>query len=203
MTKYKLLFILAFLLISNTALAITNEQITACAIETDNTKRLACYDQLAESIGSANDITEADSTGNWLFKTLVDESSGVAILRLQVESKSSLETEGKPVRPILAITCEAGRVSVSLNWQLTLGRDSIRMRTYFDNMPHRSAVWSIADDFKTVTPRRGDTRLVKQMIQHSSLAAEITPFGGRPANAEFDITGLDEAIKPIREACDF
>lgn len=198
MTKLKLLFIQVLLLTAHSVWAVNDTQIAACAKETDSTKRLACYDQLAETISSGNGV---EQKGGWSFETIEDRYSGIPTLALWLESKSPVKIEEETVRPVLGVTCKVGRVSVLLNWQFTLGRDSIRMRTYFDNMPHRSAVWSISDDFKTVTPRRGDIQVVKRMIQHSNLAVEITPFGGRPANAEFDITGLDEALNPLRESC--
>lgn len=43
--------------------------------------------------------------------------------------------------------------------------------------------------------------LLKQMIGKDRMIARFTPFGANPAEPTFDITGFDEAVKPLREVC--
>lgn len=42
---------------------------------------------------------------------------------------------------------------------------------------------------------------LKKMLDGSTLLFEFTPFNSSPQITTFNITGLKEAIKPIREIC--
>ncbi|QKV20190.1 type VI secretion system-associated protein TagO [Oricola thermophila] len=43
--------------------------------------------------------------------------------------------------------------------------------------------------------------VIKQMFGKSVMVVRMTPFGENPFTATFNITGLEEAIAPLREAC--
>ncbi len=185
------------------ALALDQQRILDCAALTGDEERLACYDALAESIASSTDTAEAVAPGSWTLTQAINPETGAMAMRLTTASETQLETESGSVRPELTVHCESGKSRISLDWKLYVGQGSIRMRTDFDAIPHRVAVWSIADDFQTVTSRGSDILLIKRMMRYDRLSAEVTPFGGKPVAAEFITTGLYEAIKPLRGSCRF
>jgi type VI secretion system protein VasI len=41
------------------------------------------------------------------------------------------------------------------------------------------------------------------MIGHATLLFEFVPFNSSPAMTTFDLRGLAEAVKPLREACEW
>lgn len=41
----------------------------------------------------------------------------------------------------------------------------------------------------------------RHLLGGETLRVRFTPFNASPVSAEFDITGIDEAIKPLREQC--
>ncbi len=43
--------------------------------------------------------------------------------------------------------------------------------------------------------------VIKQMFGKSTMIVRMTPYGENPFTSTFDIAGLEEAIKPLREAC--
>lgn len=43
--------------------------------------------------------------------------------------------------------------------------------------------------------------LIKEMFGHDKMIVQITPYQKGPVTMEFTIKGLEEAIKPLREAC--
>ena len=45
--------------------------------------------------------------------------------------------------------------------------------------------------------------LIKKMIGHATLLFEFVPFNSSPAMTTFDLRGLAEAVKPLREACEW
>jgi type VI secretion system protein VasI len=43
--------------------------------------------------------------------------------------------------------------------------------------------------------------LIKSMLQHTTVLFEFVPFNSSPVMTTFDLRGLSEAVKPLREAC--
>ena len=43
--------------------------------------------------------------------------------------------------------------------------------------------------------------LIKKMMQRSTLFFQFVPFHSSPVMTTFDLRGLSEAIKPLRENC--
>ena len=44
---------------------------------------------------------------------------------------------------------------------------------------------------------------IKGMLGHDRMLIRATPFSDSTVTGEFNIAGLDEAIKPLREACNW
>lgn len=42
---------------------------------------------------------------------------------------------------------------------------------------------------------------IKGMLGHEKLVIRATPFSDSTVTAQYDLSGLNEAIKPLREAC--
>ncbi len=43
--------------------------------------------------------------------------------------------------------------------------------------------------------------LIKKMIQHNTMFLTFSPFNSSPAMATFDLRGLAEAVKPLKDTC--
>jgi type VI secretion system protein VasI len=44
---------------------------------------------------------------------------------------------------------------------------------------------------------------LKSMMEANTLVAQVTPYNESPVTAIFDTTGLADAIKPLRETCNW
>jgi type VI secretion system protein VasI len=42
---------------------------------------------------------------------------------------------------------------------------------------------------------------IKKMMEHEKMVIRATPFSDSAVTAEYRISGLEEAIKPLRDAC--
>ena len=185
---------------ANLAMALDEQRMLDCADKPDAEQRLACYDALAQSISSSA-AGNAPIPGTWRLNQVVNPETGALTLRLTTAAQNEIDSEAGPARPELSVLCENGKAKIALDWNIYLGQGNIRMRTDFDAIPHRVAVWSIADDFETVTSRGSDILLIKRMMRYDKLRADLTPFGGQPVFAEFTTSGLGDAIEPLRSAC--
>ena len=181
------------------------KEVSRCASEQNADQRLACYDELARMLDGRELSTHQSYGGNWSLESEQHPVLNRTDQRLSVRSDKPVQFDGEAVEeeiyPVLSISCKASKASVSLNWKMHLGRGSIRMRTHFDDSPHRSEIWSIASDYQTVLVRGSDIAFIKAMERHDKLTAEITPFGQRPVTAQFTIAGLTEAIEPLAKPC--
>ncbi len=75
------------------------------------------------------------------------------------------------------------------------------MLTRLDKESAVTKAWSISTDNKAVFVSGSNIAFAKQFMEHQSLLAQITPYGESPVMANFDLVGLTDAIKPLRDAC--
>ncbi|HHD81926.1 MAG TPA: hypothetical protein ENK94_01905, partial [Campylobacterales bacterium] len=62
--------------------------------------------------------------------------------------------------------------------------------------------WSISTDHEATFPPKS-IGFTKDLIKHDKLLVQLTPYGDSPVMTTFDIGGLEEAIKPLRKACNW
>lgn len=65
---------------------------------------------------------------------------------------------------------------------------------------HRMAPVNSSDGFGLWTGREA-IPFIKKLFGHDRLLVQVTPFSSASVTAEFDISGLEEEIKPLRQAC--
>jgi type VI secretion system protein VasI len=187
---------------TGTVSADENKEIAKCAAKGSDAARLICYDALAQSLGVEKPkTTTSRGSGKWSVRTdqsPIDDSLNVSV---SVHSEETVRSGYNIVSPSLFVRCAEKRTNVFLNWGLYLGLDSTRMLTRFDETPATTNTWSISTDNKAVFVRGSDIAFAKKMMNHDKLLIQISPYGESPVMATFNISGLSEAIKPLREAC--
>jgi type VI secretion system protein VasI len=77
------------------------------------------------------------------------------------------------------------------------------MTIRIDDEPAETSQWDISTNYEAVGRWRGASAipLIKRMLRKGRLIARITPYGENPETVVFDIRGLEEAVKPLRDAC--
>lgn len=200
--KYRILIAFVFLTTSTIVVAETKREIAKCAANSADAVRLVCYDAIAKSLGVDKPASKTEmGSGKWSVRSEtspIDDSVNVV---LSVRSEESVRSEYDTVRPSLFIRCSENKTNVFLNWDLYLGLDSTRMLVRFDSEEANTDTWTISTSNKAVFLRGSDINFAKKMMGHEKLLTQITPYGKSPVMATFPISGLSEAIKPLREAC--
>lgn len=198
--KLCLIFILSFL--STTAAAGEKQEIAKCAAKKSDAERLICYDALARSLGVDKPKTmNLKGKGAWNIRTErspIDDSMNVY---LSVQSQELVRSGYYTVRPSLQVRCKENKTEIYINWDLYLGLDSTMQLTRFDDLKASEDFWSISTSSKAVFAPGSHIDFLKKTMKHNKLLVQITPYGESPVMATFDIRGLAEAIKPLREAC--
>jgi type VI secretion system protein VasI len=199
MKLFRFLFLSIF---SLNAFSEVKIDIAKCAVKETDAARLICYDSLAKSLGvDGPEIKSTSGSGKWHSreeKSRIDDSVNVHLVFF---SNEPVKSGYKTVKPTLHVMCVENQTNVYISWELYLGLEETQMLTRFDKEKAKTTAWSLSTDNKAVFYRGSAVEFAKNIMQHQSLLLQITPYGESPVMATFDVSGLTEAIKPLRQAC--
>ena len=212
--RLSLLFILPLLFTTwQTSFAAT---VDCSKIKTD-AERLACFD----SISKQNEPSvSADAKGNkqkskWHFFTRRDEwddsvwYSNVLFTDEPIDTKESDSKYGQ-----ILITCKNSSMAVffSAKSYSTGTEDLLKSHGDYEFVRYRID----KEQAKTIEMKLIDTRIalyigsseqaisfIKEMFGHDKMLLEIDRSGRGLTTLEFSINGLQEAIKPVRQECNW
>jgi type VI secretion system protein VasI len=195
--------LLAFLFFSAAAQASIEKEIAKCAVKPGDLDRLSCYDDFAKQQGLAGPQTQPtkiSGKGNWQVsvKTNPVDDSKTVVLALRADSgKSKL---GKPVT--LITRCKSNTTVFYISWNDYLGRNT-EVLTRVGSQDAVTKNWSLSTNSQATFHPRGTISFIKNMMDADNLVAQITPYNESPVTAIFDTSGLENAIKPLRETCNW
>ena len=101
---------------------------------------------------------------------------------------------------LFVIRCEGKRTYAFIIWNEFVGTTpQVEYRT--DKLPPKEQYWkSGSDGGSSFFPSR-TIEFLKKMEGSTSFSAKVTPIGKAPLTAEFDISGIEDALVPVRKAC--
>jgi len=166
--------------------------------------RISAADGSKSENENAGESIEGVTAGKWQASTKenpLDDSESV-YLRLVADDVS----EGK--LPTLLARCRSNVTELYINWSEYLGDDSYDVYEDFkyvtirlDNQEARREQWDISTDHKAVFAPNWAGTLLKSMVGKSRLVVQVTPYNENPRTAIFDISGLEEPLESLSEAC--
>jgi type VI secretion system protein VasI len=133
----------------------------------------------------------------------VDDSKTVV---LQLEAEKPVEGwPGTVHTPTLILRCQEKELDAYLNvgMQPNVESDSLYGATVllrFDKEPaqtHRTGKSTDGEALFFSDP----TEIIRLILQHDQMLFRFTPFNSNPQETFFDLKGLREIIRPLREAC--
>jgi len=188
-----------------------------CAEVDDTLQRLACYDELASSVGleppevvaipaayalqrdeAPASAGEIPATGEWGVSIDSDSDSDPTAVTLSSWAVSGASTEGYAIS--LMISCQRGRTALSVRWQDYLGSwtdVTTRIGTERPNMRR----WNLSTDGRASFYSGRTLSFIASLIEAGKVSFEVTPYVKPPVIAEFDTSGLGEAFAPWGEIC--
>lgn len=197
-----------FTLIALPFLALANDQlekeIDSCKSLTDSTQRLACYDKIFEK--KTESSIDKNAMGKWFVQqgvSPVDDSKSVTI---RLNADRPINARYNLITPHLYIRCKENVTELYIDFDTFLRSNDLTPITRIDSEKAVSnRRWNISNDHKAIfypsTRSKKTTDFIKDLIGKNKLFIQVTPYGESAVNTTFTLTGLDEAIKPLRETC--
>lgn len=147
------------------------------------------------------DYAPAAPVGKWDVSKKVsklDDSENVILLLEADIPVTNKFNETYP--PKLLLTCREKSLDAYIGWNTFVHTESTAVTTRIDSAPAVTKHWSVSTDYK-VTFAPQPLRFIKSLVGHQKLVVRVVPYGDAPLLTEFDLTGLDQHIKTLYDAC--
>jgi len=126
---------------------------------------------------------------------------------LELIADSPISSGYKKSIPSLHIRCKEKQTDFFIDFDVFLGSDSITPTTRIDSEKAiKNLIWALSTDHNAMFYNGSSKKVIafiKSLINKNKLFVQVTPYSESPVNTTFDLTGLDEAIKPLRAACNW
>jgi type VI secretion system protein VasI len=204
MTKtYVCLLCAAF--ISSPVFADLGSDIRKCAAEKNSIARLACYDKLAPQAEAQDPAKSLSRSSKWMVRTetsRIDDSRNVFLM---LEAEEPIHGwPSKTFTPQLQIRCKERKTEAyfvtGMPPTVEYGIDSATITLRIDKQPaFKLAAGKSTDGEALFLPQA--TTQIKRFMSGQTLLFQFIPFNSSSQMATFDVRGLAEALKPLRDAC--
>lgn len=149
----------------------------------------------------------ATSKGKWDTNTKRDPIDDSAVVTASLDADSGSSSFGETVS--IVARCGSNKTELYAIWNDYVGDDSSspyyeykRVEVRVGTAAAETQLWDVSTDSQA-TFARDPIPLLKDMVQNEKLALRMTPYGENPVTAIFDLTGIEAAIKPIAEECNW
>lgn len=200
--KKIILLCLIMVLSFNTYSAIDEKKFAKCAVIDGDLSRLECFDDLAKQKNldsPQSKPTVISDSGKWKVDVDINPVDDSKTVTMVLSADSGISGWGKTIN--LIARCKSGKTELYINWQDYLGSESYVL-TRIGKNEAITRKWSLSTDSQA-TFHRSSISFLKEMLTSSNLVAQTTPYNESPVTAIFDISGLGNAIKPLRETCNW
>lgn len=191
---------------SNAAGELNPADFAKCTEISSSVDRLACFDAAAKRSGLGGKTETSKPKGEWHSWTDTNKFTDRLDAFTSVEAKNTVQMNSyKTTRPRLYIRCADNTTAliVSFDGFLTSGETYLRYRIG-DRKP-ATARWDVSTNYESAGLWRGAQSIpfIKSLFGEERLLVEVTPHGESPVSAEFNITGIEEAVSDVRKFCNW
>lgn len=180
--------------------------ISSCKSIESSFDRLACFDRETGRILKPSEARTG--TGDWIVRTEVSKLDDSKNVFLSLASEDYTSCRFKPNAHSIYIACRENTTSVWIGFgecfmSSIQGKGRVTYR--LDATPSKTQNFQESNNNMALGLWDGGRSIpfIKEMLGHEKMFVRATPFSDSAVSAEYNIAGLDEAIKPLREACNW
>jgi type VI secretion system protein VasI len=182
--------------------AIDDKEYAKCAIVEGDLARLECFDNLAKKKnldGRQAQPASIAGKGKWNVFVDVNPIDDSKTVTLSLDSDSGENRWGESV--FLIARCKSNTTDLYIGWNDYLGSEADVLTRVGDNKAITQR-WSMSTD-KKATFHSTPISFLKGMLTSTKMVAQVTPYNESPVTAIFNTSGLENAIIPLRETCNW
>lgn len=175
-----------------------------CAEIESSVDRLACFDEAASKGGLAGQTAPSKSKGEWYSWTDTNKFTDRMDAYTSVEAKAEVRINSyKTTRPRLYIRCTDNTTALLINFGGFLTSDETYLRYRIGDQKPDGDFWDVSTNFESAGLWSGGEAIpfIKSLFGEDRLLVEVTPHGESPVSAEFNISGVEDAVADIRRYC--
>jgi type VI secretion system protein VasI len=170
-----------------------HKEIAKCAAIQSDLLRLTCFDQIAASPATIEDVAKSSAaTGSWRVETTKDPLTDSRIVLLALVSDGN--------NAMLMLRCNGKDLDAYINWNEYLGSEAV-VTSRIGTAAAEQLQWGLSTDKKATFYPRNSKELVQSLKKVDKFIAQVTPYNESPVTAVFNVTGLSTTGTPLMEAC--
>lgn len=180
-----------------------DRDLAKCAAISGSVERLACFDALAKQRGAVATSKPVKSKGQWRARTSTSKIDDSKSVFLSVDSMQKLYKALGASTPTLWIRCLENTTSIYVDAKQYVTTQDVPVTYRIDKQKAETREFFISTDHEAFGLWRGGSAIpfIKRLFGRDTLLVQFTPYGESAATLEFPITGLEESIGPLAEAC--
>lgn len=173
-----------------------------CTSIENDIARLACYDKASEKSEVKKEEQQEleefkKEYGDWIVdvtESPLNDSKEVTIMRVS----GDFENRRNPAALILR--CKRDTTDAFVSWSEYLGSDNMKVAYRIDKEEAKNVWWNASSDGRaSFIPKA--ISFIKSLEGKETIYIEAEKYRGGRVSATFDISGIEEVITPLREAC--
>lgn len=179
---------------------VNKSKLMQCATFKQDIDRLACFDNLVIQISNGNQTgTNIRKQGKWEIREKVNPVDNAKQISILLDADFGQSSSGENISMVLR--CRANLTDMYIVWGDPLNAERVPVVVKLGNENVETELWERSRSLKT-SFRDKPTHLLRQMMLHKKAVFQVK-LGQDPVTAVFDISGLREILRPIRELCNW
>ncbi len=154
---------------------------------------------LAALAGQPANSLAADQ-GRWSVETRISPMDDSKNVILSLPSDNWIKDKSGKKIPILILRCKEKATQAYIVFDLYLGDRPIKLLIRMDKEKAYQETWNLSTNHLAAFAPDGQ-RFIKELLKHQKLLVQVAPEGQNPVIVTFQLRGLPEAVKPLRESC--
>lgn len=175
-----------------------------CKNINDDSERLACYDARENPVSTdrADNENANMEYKQWEIETEINPMDDSKSIYITNKSLTTVQGSLRTTTPTMIIRCMDNKTDLFVSYQQSIAFDidGVSGKVRLDNEQPKTFNFSRSRDFRAVFFPK-PVPFLKDAIGHEKMLVQVDLLSAVGQVAEFDIRGLEEALKPLREAC--
>ena len=151
-----------------------------------------------KATSSSSPVPSTPKDKGWHLRTDISPIDDSKSYFLSREAEEPVGSGFMQSTPTLMIRYKEKALNVFVTVGSYLGSDATEVTVRIGQSPAREEKWSISTDGKAIFCPSEDRAFVLELLQNNRLVIRLTPYGESPVTSTFDLSGLVEAIQPMR-----